>query len=322
LCIKNGDKFNVTSEELNEIILDIERAIIILMNKPLPDRSFSLTDNNEYHIIPHEYFLAKLIARDPQQGRARIFTTNYDTLIEQTMDRLGIVYSDGFTGTVNRKFNPAAYDLDFYYPGEITEGRVKRYDKVIQLYKLHGSINWRSSITQVGDPFGINFNCSALPTIEEVLENNGLFDGVIKRGKSVLGILPMSTKYGETLTMPYAHLFRLMFSALKETQTICFIIGYSGWDYHINRLIEDSLTNPTFNCVIVDPFLSNWARTLLDSDYCGRVYSFTGEWGKFENFATNILPDIEILKTDLNVQKTIRSLQKIRENLSSSNSNE
>ena len=61
------------------------------------------------------------------------------------MDRLGILYSEGFTGTVTRRFNPSAYDLDYYYPGELGEGRVRRYHKVAHLYKLHGSTNWRKS---------------------------------------------------------------------------------------------------------------------------------------------------------------------------------
>jgi hypothetical protein len=264
-------------------------------------------------VLPQEAFLAKLVARDPQQGRARIFTTNYDTLIEQAMDRLGIIYSDGFSGIVHRRFNPTAYDLDFYYPGEVSEGRVRRYDKVIQLYKLHGSINWRSSTLQAGDPFGIHFDSRPLPNEEKVLKEPNLLDSALGETEASLGILPISTKYGETLTMPYAHLFRLMFASFKEPQTVCFIIGYKGWDKHINRIVEDSLTNPSFNCVFVDPSLSEWAKALLNADYCGRVYAFEGEWGKFENFAINVFPDVEMLKTDLMIAKTMRDLEKIRQ---------
>jgi hypothetical protein len=304
---------DIKAEEFNHLLLDIERALITIFNVVLPESPLTLQESTEENILPHEAFLAKLVSRDPQQGRTRIFTLNYDTLIEQAMDRLGIMYSDGFTGTIQRRFNPTAYDLDFYYPGEITEGRVRRYDKVMHLYKLHGSINWRTSPLRAGDPFGIYFDSQPLPTEKNVLEDLELLDVVLQDGKSSLGILPVSTKYGESTTMPYAHLFRLMFASLKEPQTVCFIIGYRGWDAHVNRIIEDSLTNPSFNCVIVDPLLSKWAKGLLRADYSGRVYAFEGEWGKFENFSKKVLPDIEMLKTDLLIAKTMRDLQTARE---------
>ena len=46
-------------------------------------------------------------------------------------------------GTVNRTLRSESYHYDLYYPGETTEGRVSRVDRVLHLYKLHGSINWR-----------------------------------------------------------------------------------------------------------------------------------------------------------------------------------
>ncbi|MCK4374402.1 MAG: SIR2 family protein [Candidatus Brocadiae bacterium] len=268
---------------------------------------------------PHETFLAKLVARDPQYGRARIFTTNYDTLVEQAMDRLGILYWDGFTGTVSRRLNPAAYDLDLHYPGEVTEGRVRRYDKVLHLYKLHGSINWRRSDQSAQNPYGIGFDLRPLPTKDEVGSEKAAkgrsaedsFSSIFAHGES-LAILPTSTKYGESLAMPFAHLFRAMGQALREPQTVLVVVGYSGWDAHINQMIEDALTNPGFTCVIVDPCPSGWAQSLCHADYCGRVYCFGGEWGTFEFFAQHVLPDLEVLKTELAVAKTLRDLRQPR----------
>lgn len=312
---KNDDKSKL-HENLREVTLDLERAIAVRCNVFLPsDDLFT----NEKELTPHEYFLAKLVARDPQSGRARIFTTNYDTLIEQAMDRLGILYFDGFTGTVNRRFNPAAYDLDIHYPGEVTEGRVRRYDKVLHIYKLHGSINWRRSLIGVQNPYGILFDNRPLPTVSEIISdlnknssiNNDLLSRVFGESQS-LAIFPTAAKYGESLAMPYAHLFRSMGQTLLEPQTVLFILGYSGWDSHINQMVEDALTNPGFSCVIVDPNPSKWARTLCNADYCGRIYCFGGEWGKFEFFSNQILPDLEVLKTELSVSRTLRDLQRSR----------
>jgi len=90
----------------------------------------------------HIPFLAKLIARDTNLGRTHLFTLNYDTLFEQAMEELGIQYFDGFSGKANSRFDPAVYGLDVYYPGDVAEGRVRRFDKFLQFYKLHGSIHW------------------------------------------------------------------------------------------------------------------------------------------------------------------------------------
>jgi hypothetical protein len=307
-----------TNEEaatrLQELLLDIERAIIVSCNVTLRESELMLSP---FPITPHEAFLAKLVSRDPQQGRALLFTPNYDTLLEQAMDRLGIMYADGFTGTILRRFNPACYDIDLYYPGEVAAGRVQRYDKVLHLYKIHGSIHWRRSAPQAGDPFGILFDSQPLPSREKVRAAPEVLDEVLSppasgEARQGLAILPTASKFGETISMPYAHLFRAMAQALREPQTASFVIGYSGWDQHINRIIEDSLTNPGFTCVIINPTLSDWARKLASSDYSGRVYAFSGDWATFEFFALQMLPDLEILKTDLAIARTLRDLQKTR----------
>jgi hypothetical protein len=293
---------------LQELLLDIERAIAVACNVALPD---SRLGEGRGDPTAHEVFMAKLVARDPQHGRARLFTTNYDTLVEQAADRMGILYTDGFSGTVNRRFSPGVYDLDTYYPGEVGEGRVRRYDKVVQLFKLHGSINWRRSKPSATNPFGVSFGPGPIPHESEVLtseEGRAAFLTLLAGTEGLL-ILPTAAKYAESLTMPFAHMQRSMAHILREPQTVLFVIGYSGWDRHINQIIHDSLTNPGFTVVLVDPTPSPWARALTSSDYSGRVYCFGGEWGRFEFFAKEVLPDLEVLRTELDVARTLRELR-------------
>lgn len=297
---------------LRELLLDLERAVAATCNVALPDSALATWSDDS--ITPHENFLSKLMARDPQDGRAKLFTTNYDTLIEQAMDRLGILYCDGFTGTVGRKFNPAAYDLDYYYPGELGEGRVRRYHKFVQLYKLHGSINWRkTSEPKAGNPYGVRFDSGPVLRDDEVIVagDNGTrnrLDEIFSPGEG-LAILPTTAKFGQTLTMPFAHLFRSFGHALQQTQTVLFVIGYGGMDEHVNQMIHDALVNPGFTCVIVGPSPSDWAKRLCLADYCGRVYFVGGAWGYFETFAEYLLPDLEALKTDIAVARTLRELR-------------
>jgi hypothetical protein len=292
--------------ELSEVLVELERAIAVICNLKLPPSALTMA---EAPFTPHEMFVAKLVARDPHHGRAKVFTTNYDTLPEQAMDRLGVLYADGFTGTIDRRFNPSAYEIDLHYPGDIAEGRVRRIDKFLQLYKLHGSINWRRTKIAGQNPFGVTVDVRPLPTESEVISNPDLLSSVFPQAEG-LAILPTAGKYGETLAMPYAHLFRLFAHALSQSQSVLLVVGYSGWDSHVNRIIEDGLTNPGFSCVILDPCPSAWARRLCSADFSGRVYLFGGEWGKFELFSEYVMPDLEILKTELKIAETIRELSR------------
>lgn len=57
----------------------------------------------------YEKFYRKLVLRDRSLSRPWVFTTNYDYFNEQAMDRLGIPYANGFSGVVERRFNPATF---------------------------------------------------------------------------------------------------------------------------------------------------------------------------------------------------------------------
>jgi len=46
------------------------------------------------------------------------------------------------SGRTDPSFDPTGYGLDIYFPGDVSEGRVRRFDRFLHLYKLHGSINW------------------------------------------------------------------------------------------------------------------------------------------------------------------------------------
>lgn len=314
MTIGENTQSDLTLDQLDNLIDDIEGALAIICNLKLEEQVV-IEKSADLKLSAHQTFIGKLLSRDPTLGRLKLVTTNYDTLFEQAMDRLNVYYADGFTGTINRHFNPACFGLDYYYPGEIAEGRVRRYDKFLHLYKLHGSVTWKKTALYTNNPFGLTFSNESLPSFEEVKDQPRLFDQVLQKGSGVgrkrlgFGILPTSSKYGETITMPYAHLFRAFAHALLESQTVCFVFGYSGWDEHINRLIEDALSNPSFTLVIVDPFISPWVGRLLRSDRCERVYCISGDWGQFHKFVDEILPDVEQLETQMEVARTLRQLQ-------------
>ncbi|MCX8112196.1 MAG: hypothetical protein N3E49_03220 [Bacteroidia bacterium] len=62
---------------------------------------------------------------------------------------------DGFVGMQCRVFRLEVYEQDLYFPVETTEGRIHRFDRVLHLYKLHGSITWKASKPTLENPYGI-----------------------------------------------------------------------------------------------------------------------------------------------------------------------
>ena len=288
----DGDLTVVTNaRELDVCLNQAKRALI---------RQCTLPKNNTApdSLKTHKNFLKKVLTRPLNLKRVNIFTPNYDTLIEQAADAEGIVLIDGFVGTIRRIFRPESYDHDLYFPAETTEGRVHRLDRVIHLYKLHGSINWCAGDPDWDNPYGVS--------IQSIPEDDTT---------SVL-IYPTPTKYGETLGMPYSELLRRFAWATVRPQTTLFVIGYGFGDDHINAIILQSLAIPSFTLVIVDPSVPDAdpsadkfvARLRAEKDR--RVWIFSGETlGKFDGFVKNVLPDLRDEEILEKVMKTYRSLR-------------
>ena len=94
----------------------IGNAIFAECALTLPEATSEPSGGTE--ILPHLAFLAKLVARDSNLGRAHLFTLNYDTLFEQALELLQIQYFDGFTGRTDARFDPPSTDSTFIIRGK------------------------------------------------------------------------------------------------------------------------------------------------------------------------------------------------------------
>lgn len=259
--------------------------------------------------LSHKEFLRKILLRPVTLPRVKLFTTNYDLVLEKYMDEMGITYLDGFVGSVEKRFRPESYQYDLYYPGETTEGTVSRIDKVLHLYKLHGSINWARKEGS-DNIFGI---------VQKSIKENEIGD---------LLIYPTALKEGETLGYPYSELFRYFSFSVFRPQTVLFTLGYSFSDDHINRLIYQALSIPTFNLVIVLPegkaksdegdTINPAIEKIIDKVDSKRIIVITGGqkdedgklkgYGTFKDFVRQILPDMEELKTEEKIKEELKKL--------------
>lgn len=294
----------LTIDDLDTLRTYIERAIFSECALEIDPAELSGGATNVSGHIP---FLAKLVARDPNLGRTHLFTLNYDTLFEQAMEELGVQYFDGFSGRANARFDPAVYGLDIYYPGDVAEGRVRRFDKFLQFYKLHGSIHWFTGEDGVyrarHRPLAFAKNYRGLLPAEKAEElDKPLFSDI-----GHFGILPTTQKFARTLEMPFAHLFRLFHARLNQPQTFLLVLGYGFGDNHVTRIIETALTNPSLVMLVVEPNpdsqivkriqryqnLGQRAFVLTERVEPGGAPSFNV--ATFADFAQNVMPDVKWL---------------------------
>lgn len=276
----------------------------------LPDTAFATT---AVKIAPQLAFLSKLVARDSNLGRAHLFTLNYDTLFEQALELLGIQYFDGFTGRASARFDPSVYGLDIYYPGEVAEGRVRRFDKFLHFYKLHGSIHWfeQGDEMRARHPDLAPFQAYTTMTPAEKV---AAFATLAKSAPSV-GILPTANKFAQTLTMPYAHLFRSFQVRLAIPQTFLLVLGYGFGDDHVSRIIENALMNPSLVMLVVEPNPNSPVierirryRDLGKRAFvlCPTLKAFSAEPFKqatFDDFTHTVMPDVQWLDDFLRLRR-------------------
>jgi hypothetical protein len=308
---------NPTQKELSSFIANIGSAILAECALSLPESESPATTPHE--AAPHLAFLAKLVARGSNLGRAHLFTLNYDTLFEQALELLGIQYFDGFTGRADARFDPSVYGLDIYYPGEVSEGRVRRFDKFLHLYKLHGSIHW-----QVRD--------GELRARHPDLRDSTAYRALDAAGKAAIlgnrtndlltiGILPTANKFTQTLTMPFAHLFRSFQVRLSAPQTFLLVLGYGFGDDHVTRIIESALMNPSLVMLVVEP---NPKSETIDrirkyKELGKRAFVLTANeetfnlepyWlATFDDFAHSIMPDVQWLDDFLRLRRFEKQIQ-------------
>lgn len=202
-------------------------------------------ENRIVSIDSHLTFVSALFNRSQagvaERRRAvRIFTTNYDTLLEDALSLEGFSYWDGFSG------GAVAYRSHRYGDEE------PNLQDRAHVIKLHGSIDWH---------LGKNDRVWRV-------RDGDLYPEKISR---VL-IYPQSTKYLATQRDPFAAQFDLFRRALgAREENVLATCGYSFGDEHINQEIELALQRPENKTTIlafaqtINPTLERWR---------------TGQWGK------------------------------------------
>ncbi|MDX2199498.1 MAG: SIR2 family protein [Phycisphaerae bacterium] len=264
------------------LLAQIQRQITALLKTVLKGeedfltKARSATDNSAADVLAS--FLLSFASRAGTRDRLQLFTTNYDRFIEFGCDRAGIRIIDRFVGAVEPMFRASRLNIDMHYNPPGIRGEPRYLEGVIRLTKLHGSLDWRadgSTIRRCMLPFGAKESHPEIPTPSIAASaaspqetNPGRDEKPAGPYNSVL-VYPNPAKDIETLSYPYAELFRDFAASMCRPNAVLVTFGYGFGDDHINRIIRDALTIPSTHLVIIS-FDDPGGRV---SRFCSRVGS-------------------------------------------------
>lgn len=193
-----GPVHGLDAESLRQLDIAMSDSIANLVGVDLPETP-----------TPHRS-LAAWASSAVRAAPIELFTTNYDLLFEQALERVGVPYFDGFVGSNRPFFDAAALDRD-----ELPA-------RWLRLWKLHGSINWRRD--DDGGVYRTFTGDKASPTL----------------------IHPSHLKYDESRKMPYLAMIDQLRGFLRKRRATIVLCGYSFGDEHLeNVLLQELEGNPT-----------------------------------------------------------------------------
>ena len=192
----------------------------------------------------HVEFVRRLSLRaDPC---VRVFTLNYDPLIERAAERARVRLVDGFTGHEHAYFNSAVFSESYLQlRGPRAKPTLHPAGLPVHLYKLHGSLGWYECPTH-----GVR-RCafSVAPPV----------------GTKRLMVPPQRRKAIDTMYPPYTTLWSTFRGCMSQDakplhRLACF--GYGFADEHVNDVIEAALARADFTLLVFTKALSDnaWNR--------------------------------------------------------------
>ncbi|WP_166836247.1 SIR2 family protein [Rheinheimera pleomorphica] len=188
-----------------------------------------------------------------REHAVEIFTTNYDLLIEEALERTRTPYFDGFSGSRTAFFDPSTIS---------TNNLPARW---VRLWKLHGSINWSKN------------------TKGEVIRSAGNDDGTM--------VYPSHLKYDQTQAAPFSALFERLKNFLLEPDSLLLTAGFSFADAHITNKLDECLAANGSSALIAFQFkkleeeshaLSIASRRPNMSVYCRNGATINGVCAKWK----------------------------------------
>lgn len=220
--------------------------------------------------------------------QVNLFTTNMDLFLDKTIEDLGFVLNDGFSGRINPKFGTEnfhnsihKYSSHYEYKSELP---------LFNLFKMHGSVNWKrinknttnrtyeitsdnsleilNNISKVDikeehvTPIitgekdkkdrDISFIYNKLLNNIANIKEKDIHNEYLKHYGELVMINPTKDKFRDTTSNFYFYeLLRMYANHLEKENSVLFVLGFSFADEHIKEITKRVLkSNPTLIIVI------------------------------------------------------------------------
>lgn len=202
-----------------------------------------------------------------------VFTTNYDLVIEKSLEGSGIPYFDGFVGSYEPFFWQESIDR-FVKTDDLTHNWIR-------LWKIHGSLSW--------------FWKEDKKTKSHRIVRIGRIDN-IKGEEDELVIYPSKEKYAASRKQPFVAYFDRLKYYLLTGELLFIFSGYSFCDQHINEIIFNCLRQNNRLSVLIFFFKDDEVENLheLTSSYLN-----LSAFGPSKAIINGDLGDWDFAKTDL-----------------------
>ena len=211
------------------------------------DREFAMQISNGDAVWPATKFFKLLVDGLPDGNPIlHVLTPNYDTLFEQACDTIGIRYTTGFHGGLQRQLDWEAAERSLLVPQRVRHGSqlktVYKPRRHVRLYKVHGSLNYflhRGSI----------------------VEHNGWMWDAPSYAARVM-ITPGISKH-QTLQNYRQELLKTADAAIDNATHFLFL-GYSFNDTHLEAYINKKLITQSCKGLILTKDSNPRIESLLD----------------------------------------------------------
>ena len=192
----------MTSSFLKELDTAICTLISKIVSNPLPN-----------HLNSYNRF-ARWIGHVPRIHPVELFTSNYDLLVEESLEQASVPFFDGFVGAREPFFDLVAMEQD-HLP-----------QRWVRLWKLHGSVNWIRR------------------------EDTSVYRNLQPGQDEQLLIYPSHLKYEQSRRMPYLAMIDRLRAFFRESNPLLVVCGYSFADEHLNEVFLDGLRgNRAAHCI-------------------------------------------------------------------------
>lgn len=219
--IQNGISYNPNDEELIYAFENIKSKFIAT----IPTQESSKYDS-EVSKTYSKFYNHIFKQRSIESPKVSIFTTNYDLFNEKALEDNNITYTTGFSSGLSKKFDINQFKYRQVDDTDRYKDRWQPISNEANLYKIHGSINWKT------------------------LSGGELFQVEDNSDSETVVIYPTMLKHRETAQAPYSELFREFANALQKKNTTLIVMGYGFPDEHINTIISQNLKNQDFTLIV------------------------------------------------------------------------